>query len=166
MAIKDVLKNILYNMLYTQRYIYVPPCPKCKSKSTGYYIDGLHNESNETIKIKRMKMGELVRIRTIGLDNECNLFCEKCGLEWCGEPITKRLTKEEREEQRQLRGITDEFIYYRNITKENIYNLKNHIDFNGETSDNDNIQAVKQEKKQEKKKEKKRKKNEEIKIKK
>lgn len=115
---------------------------------------------NTKEKVDRMKKGEIVRIPTMGIDHTNNLFCEKCGLEWMGNVEKRRLTREEMEEQRFLRGITDEYIYNRNITKENLINLKHDLDIQEKERDNE-LKSIKKEQKKKNKKA-----QEEIKIKK
>lgn len=120
----NIIQLIKY-YLSTQKYCYVPPCPRCHSKKTGYIIADVRNETTEQYKLRKLQNGELVQIHASLYDH--NLFCENCGAEWTGEYEIKRLTDEEIEEQKQIRGITEEYIFNHNFTRKNIKKFKTHI---------------------------------------
>lgn len=111
--------EIIKNILFKEKYNYVPPCPRCKSYHTGYIMDAQTTQNNERIKVKRMQHGEIVQIYS-HYNIDYNLFCEKCGLQWQGEIIRKYVTEEEIEMEKERRGITEDYIYDRNFTKQNI----------------------------------------------
>lgn len=123
---------------------YVPQCPRCKSYHTGRYVFVMKdNFDTNKIIYKALKHGELIRI--VGgfrdLDSN-NAYCEECGAEWYQNIQTMFLSDEQIQNQIKLRGIT----------KEQIYNMKNH-------------KAIyKKQKKQEKKEEKKIKRQEKKKL--
>lgn len=94
-------------------YYYINKCPRCHSPSTGYFVydpggDFLDDTSKEA---RALKSGEIQCIRhrrqTLG-DPLC--FCANCRIEWNERPHMRFLTKSEIEEQKRLRGISDEAI--------------------------------------------------------
>lgn len=60
-------------------YYFVPPCPACGSRVTGYYMkQELFNYSWS--KEEALKHGEIVK--QVAIVPEKNVFCETCGFEW------------------------------------------------------------------------------------
>ncbi len=84
-------------------YKYIPPCPKCGSPCTGRYVKEPISESDiEYVELKSYQYGEIVRFAR--REPEKNAFCVDCGYKWTYSATTRYLTKEEIEEQIDLRG--------------------------------------------------------------
>ena len=91
-----------------RKYRFVSPCPRCKSRKTGYFVYG--TPANELALISSaMKKGELVRVRDgfRGLEST-NCFCNKCNMEWYQKIETVRLHPAEIDEERKRRNATPE----------------------------------------------------------
>lgn len=114
MSIKEIFKNLFLK----SRYMYVPPCPRCGSKKTGYIINSFDmiQQDLDTEKIRRLLNGELVELNKF-VSDEKTLFCNECLIQWRGEPTVRYLTYEEVEKEKEERGITEEYIYLRNNTR-------------------------------------------------
>lgn len=89
-------------MKFKKIYHYVAPCRRCESPATGYYIFGDIDRERELIKA--YKNGEYISTKVV--NDGLNCFCTSCGVQWHGIIETKFLTKEEIEEQKQIRGIS------------------------------------------------------------
>lgn len=122
------IKSFFETFFKKKQYFYVPPCPHCGSKKTGYVLNNFDtiNVDIETEKIKRLLNGELVELHNF-ISDEFTLFCDECGIEWHGQPEIKYLTMQEIEEQKMLRGIDDEYIYQRNNTSKGRALMKAYI---------------------------------------
>jgi len=88
-----------------KKYNFVPSCLRCGSDATGYYVYCNESDSDKVIA-EHMKKGELVRTRT-GVRNpeDNNCFCNHCNAEWYGKIDTMKLSYEDIEDEKKLRGI-------------------------------------------------------------
>ena len=82
-------------------YYYVPPCPVCGSKNTGYY-KRMTDDSGWTSK-EGLKHGEIVRETTEVTDN--NAFCEECGFEWSQQIKPIIISRKSRMDMMQEKGL-------------------------------------------------------------
>lgn len=106
---------------FKKRYHYVPPCPRCNSSKTGYFITvssfNLHNL--DKIIFSHLANGELVQARYS--DNEMvyeNAFCSDCGCEWYTNIDVFRLNDVEINNEKKKRGITNkDYTNLRNVRK-------------------------------------------------
>lgn len=94
--------RIFYKGWMSMYHLYrmVPPCSRCGSWNTGYYIKG--NVSERWIIKWALKRGEIVLIDSAP---EHNCFCGHCGIEWTQDIPLKLLSQSEWEEQKKLREI-------------------------------------------------------------
>lgn len=108
--------------------MYVPPCPHCGSKKTGYIINSFDVFQNnlDVEKIKRLLNGELVELNKF-VSDENILFCADCEIQWSGIPEIRYLDNQEIEEEKEKRGITDEYIYLRNNTRAGRALMKSYV---------------------------------------
>lgn len=70
----------LYKKIVHVPYYYVPPCPNCGSRKTGYYIRSNGDYQTRWSEIQAFKNGELVEAVPI-IPRE-NAFCIDCGYNW------------------------------------------------------------------------------------
>lgn len=83
-------------------YYYVPPCPKCKSLKTGRYLK-MPIANARQIQESALKAGELIRFsRRVPADNA---FCIACGNEFPARIETRRLTRDEMQQESKNRGV-------------------------------------------------------------
>lgn len=86
-----------------KKYVYVPPCPKCGSFKTGFYVLGINPNQRE---IKRhLKNGEYIDFSFDVSDTNC--FCIDCGISWFTPLKIKYLDKQELEEEKKKREINE-----------------------------------------------------------
>ena len=87
----------MFDKIFKIRYVEVPPCPRCSSHRTGFYmysVDGV--VSNLLIQKKYLKSGQRVRVTNYSCaEMGKNVFCDKCGIEWMAQLKTKYVTKSE-----------------------------------------------------------------------
>jgi len=99
-------------MLFRKKYHYVCQCPRCNSFQTGYVTRARSEDLCNKLMYEGLLNGELVEAE-LGFGNfdiDNNLFCRNCDARWYGEIEIRFLTLEERVEQKELRGITEELI--------------------------------------------------------
>lgn len=86
-------------------YHYVPPCKRCGSYKTGYYIHGL--VTADWIIKRALRHGEYAMITSEPLTSDTvNCFCGECGIEWHEDDIQLKILNEKQfEEQLKLRDI-------------------------------------------------------------
>lgn len=86
--------------LIKKPYYYVPPCPSCNSRKTGYYVKETSLDPSFALR-ESLKNGELTfAVREIPYDNA---FCLDCGFSWHQNIRMKFLSIEEIEEQKIIR---------------------------------------------------------------
>ena len=84
-------------------YKYVEPCPICGSRLTGRYMRQPLTESDkEYIELKSYENGEIIRFSS--KEPTKNAFCVDCGHKWSSTVKTIFLTKQEIEEEIEVRG--------------------------------------------------------------
>ncbi len=113
-------------MKIKKKYTFVPPCPRCGSLKTGYKVFcQTEKECNEAI-YKGLLNGELVEgtLNFNDIYGDTNLFCKSCGSRWFGKTEEKRLTFEEKMQERENRGITDKIIEEYSIIELNYFERK------------------------------------------
>lgn len=112
----------MFGLKMKKKYNYVDKCPRCGAYNTGYtYITSAPSNA-EDYKVKSLYNGELVEI-VVGFNTDYydnNLFCKTCNARWTGDVKVKFLTDEEIEQQRKLRGITDDYILNNDLTKKTL----------------------------------------------
>lgn len=120
-----MIRQIISNIFCKNKYNYVCDCPRCGSSQTGYVINdiGVVNYNVESEKLKKLLNGEIVEVHSF-VSDENTLFCLHCGLNWSGRPKVIYLNEEEIEKEKKRRGIDEEFINKRNISKDNLRILK------------------------------------------
>lgn len=84
-------------------YCYISPCKKCGSYKTGYY---LYDKVNPSFYKKHLKRGEYTI--PVNRPQELNCFCLDCGINWHEDLHLQFFTSEQIEEQKKLRGISDD----------------------------------------------------------
>lgn len=119
MSLLDVLKG-----LKIHPYIYIEPCPRCKSKVTGRYIKEPMTESDmEYTESQSLKHGEIIRF--IPKVPEKNAFCVDCDYRWHYTPRTIYISKLEMEQMIEERNTEDAYYELRNeISNKNLVNSK------------------------------------------
>ena len=92
---------------FTQTYQYVPPCPRCKSKKTGYYIYVFTFRNTQKEYIKHLENGELVQF-IVGFHelDDPNAYCADCGTRWVANIEERPKTMESMKEEYKNRGIS------------------------------------------------------------
>ena len=103
MGLTKLLKDI-----FGSKYKYVPPCPRCGSLRTGYYLQ-VSTPYVDKIYIKHANRGEIVRCIDSLYILDYNAFCEDCGIEWNANIEYKPLTPELIDEEKKNRGISSEY---------------------------------------------------------
>lgn len=88
-------------MLFFYLYHDIPPCQRCQSPQTGYYIQS--NISEFWIIKWALRHGEYVMFKPNVSDYNC--FCGNCGIEWHQDVPLKLITRKKMNEIKELKGI-------------------------------------------------------------
>lgn len=117
----NFFNQIIDRLFVKKKYHYVKPCPHCESLKTGFVINNsdVYNFDIEKSKLLHLLCGELVEIHSFIQEGDM-LFCSDCGLNWAGRPEIKYLTIDEIEKEKEIRGITEEYIYEHNFTPQHL----------------------------------------------
>lgn len=92
------------------RYFDIPPCPRCHSPKTGYYIECATIPPNRLLA-SFLKKGEIVRpMIDKRLSSYTLCFCSECNARWEAIIKSKYITSEELEKQKEKRGISEKSI--------------------------------------------------------
>ena len=88
---------LLFDKLFKIKYVEVPPCPRCNSHKTGFYLYSVDGTvSNILIQKKYLKSGQRVRVTNYSTsETGKNVFCESCGIEWMARLTTRYVSKDE-----------------------------------------------------------------------
>ena len=82
---------------------YVPECPRCQSKNTGFDVYGTYEDLN--LMIYLANRGMKIRYRYYPCNGLC--FCEDCDYEWVYRPKFKIMKKAEYIQLRKDKNIDD-----------------------------------------------------------
>lgn len=90
-------------------YVYVEPCPVCKSRVTGRYVkEPMTQEDIDYIELQSLKHGEIVRF--MYTKPQKNAFCVDCGHTWESEIKTVFLPKQRIAEEIEARGTREAYM--------------------------------------------------------
>lgn len=117
----DVIENI--KKILKRKYIYVPPCPRCGCKATGYILQ-TDNWNSIRLKIKAARRGEIMECISYNEPFDANAFCTNCGIHWFANLEKRELSQEIYEEECEDRDIGLYMNYMDNIEEEAHDNLK------------------------------------------
>ena len=108
----ELIKKLKSILKKRHTYVNVPDCPFCGSKKTGYYI--YQSNSAKSIPFetaKHLLKGEYVCFSQMTQTADSpDFYCQSCGTEWNGDVSISFVSKEDMENERKKRGITDDLI--------------------------------------------------------
>lgn len=95
-----------YELKMLHLYTDVSPCPKCKSKKTGYYIQDICQRPSSILF--HLRKGEYVDFKPD--TNTTNCFCVDCHTEWYSPLSASFVNQKQIKLQQEQREITPEYM--------------------------------------------------------